>query len=179
MSSSRLLTIALVLAALVAGVYFWSTNLRRPAGGRETQVADAPAGGRTQAEAPLADAPDAPGGLSASGSAVDAPGDPLVPGVSEHPDIPPDQVHIGIKKIGQRIRDAVLVDGRVGDDEVPGVQLAGLSQSQRRWFLQHAVAITCPCGCRQDLLECRRDDASCPTSPGLSDSLLAVARQQR
>jgi hypothetical protein len=101
-----------------------------------------------------------------------------VAGIPEEPDIPPDHAHMGVKKVGERIRAAVLEDGKVGDDEVPGISLAGLTSKQRTWFLDHAVEITCSCGCRQDLLECRRDDAACPTSPGLRDSLLAEARKQ-
>ena len=86
---------------------------------------------------------------------------------------------MGVKKAGERIRAAVLEDGTVGDEEVPGVSLAGLTAKQRSWFLDHAVELTCPCGCKQDLLECRRDDDACPTSPGLRDSLLTEARKQR
>jgi hypothetical protein len=170
MSPARWIAVALVSAAVAAGVFFWSSNLRRPDDGREDQVADAPAGGRTQAEGPAAES-------DAAGIAVDPPGDPLVAGIPESPDIPPDHAHMGIQKVGERIRAAVLEDGSVGDEETPGVVMTGLTQTQRKWYLEHAVAITCPCGCRQDLLECRRDDATCPTSPGLSDSLLAEARK--
>jgi hypothetical protein len=170
MSSARVITIALVVAFAIAGVYFWSANLNRPESGREPQVADAPAGGRTQAEG----FPD-----SAHGSLVDPPGDPLAMGIPEEPDIPSDAAHRGIKKAGERIREAVLEDGTVGDTETPNVNFAGLTQAQRKWYLEHAVEITCTCGCRQDLLECRRDDLACPVSPDLSDSLLAEARKQR
>jgi hypothetical protein len=105
-------------------------------------------------------------------------GDPLVPGTPETPDIPPDSPHAGVRKVGDRIVEAVEKDGTIGDHEVPGIELARLSQAQRRWFLAHAVKITCTCGCRQDLLECRRDDATCPVSPGLVDSLTTVAARQ-
>ncbi len=169
MSPARAIVGVLIVVAAVAGVYFWSTNLQP--GARNAQVADESAGGRTQAEGLPAD--------SVHGTLVNPPGDPLEMGIPEEPDIPPGGPHSGIKKVGERIRDAVLEDGTVGDEEVPGVSLAGLNASQRAWFLDHAVALTCPCGCRQDLLECRRDDISCPTSPGLRDSLLAEAKKQR
>jgi hypothetical protein len=163
---ARGLVLTLVAVALLAGAVYFVRSFRPPASGREENVADAPAGGRTQATPP--------GGAEP----VTAPGDPLVAGVPEAPDIPPGEAHRGLKKIGERIREAVVADGTIGDDEVPGVDLAGLTQPQRRWFVDEAVAFTCHCGCNQDLLECRRDDVSCPISPGLRDSLLAVARSR-
>ncbi|MEO6463889.1 MAG: hypothetical protein ABIP29_12520, partial [Candidatus Eisenbacteria bacterium] len=102
--------------------------------------------------------------------------DPLAMGTPESPDIPPSEAHRGLKKVGERIRDAVLADDTIGDTEAPGVDFAGLTQAQRRFFVDEAIDITCGCGCRQDLLECRRDDLTCPVSPGIRDSLLAVAR---
>ena len=163
---TRRIVLALVGVAALAGVFFFVRNFQRPDDGRAPNVADAPAGGRTQAQ------PDS------AAIAVEAPGDPLLPGVPEAPDIPPNSAHAGIRKIGERIREAVLADGTVGDKEAPGIDFAGLSQEQRRWYLDHALAITCGCGCRQDLLECRRDDVNCPVSPALSDSLLSEARLQ-
>lgn len=163
---ARAFIVALVLATLAAGGVFFARSFRTPDDGREENVAGAPAGGRTQATPP--------GGADP----VAAPGDPLVAGVPEAPDIPPGDAHRGLKKVGERIREAVVADGTIGDDEVPGVNLAGLDQAQRRWFVDEAVAFTCHCGCNQDLLECRRDDLSCPISPGLRDSLLAVARER-
>jgi hypothetical protein len=161
---ARAVIAALVLATLTAGAVYFATSFRSPESGREENVAGDPAGGRTQAVPP--------GGADP----VVAPGDPLIAGVPEAPDIPLGDAHRGLRKIGERIREAVTADGTIGDDEVPGVDLAGLTQAQRRRFLDDAVAFTCHCGCNQDLLECRRDDVSCPISPGLRDSLLAVAR---
>jgi hypothetical protein len=169
-SPARWIALALVLVGLLAGVYFWSRNLETPQTGRMAQVDDAPAGSRTQA--------DLPGGADGKAVAipVNEPGDPLVAGIAEQPDIPHSHAHMGVPSIGERIRDAVEADGTVGDTEVPGINLAGLSQKQRVWFLAEASKLICSCGCGQDLLECRRDDANCPTSPGLVDSLMAVAR---
>jgi hypothetical protein len=168
MNSRRLIVVGLAFAVLAVGAVLFVTSFRAPDEGREANVADAPAGGRTQAT------PVPPGGADP----VEAPGDPLAAGVPEAPDIPPGDAHRGLRKIGERIRDAVTADGTIGDDEVPGVDLAGLTQPQRLAFLDDAVAFTCPCGCNQDLLECRRDDVSCPISPGLRDSLLTVARSR-
>jgi hypothetical protein len=180
MNAPRLIGIALLAGFLLAGGYFFFRNLQSPDAGKAPNVAEAPAGGRTQAD-PGTPEGDGAGGAMAGGAGSLPPvseiSDPLVKGVSEAPDIPPSHAHQGIKLIGERIREAVLADGTVGDHEVPGVDLTGLSQGQRRWFLSEAVGITCPCGCRQDLLECRRDDDSCPTSPGIADSLVAVARR--
>ena len=170
MSTARVIAFGLVLAFAVSGVVVWKQNLNRPGGAGDPQVADAPAGGRTQADAMFD---------STHGTVIQPPGDPLEKGIPESPDIPPDHAHMGVKKAGERIRAAVLEDGTVGDEEVPGVSLAGLTAKQRSWFLDHAVELTCPCGCKQDLLECRRDDDACPTSPGLRDSLLTEARKQR
>jgi hypothetical protein len=160
--NSRAVVVAFVVVALAAGGYLFGRNLKHA--DRSENVADAPAGGRTQAT------PD-------SMTAVTPPGDPLEAGIPETPDIPADSPHSGLKKMGIRIREAVLADGNVGDHETPGIDFTGLSQKQRNWYLTQATDITCSCGCRQDLLECRRDDATCPISPGLSDSLLAEARK--
>ena len=167
--SARPFVAAFVAAVVAAGGFYFVSSFRHPDRGKEANVADAPAGGRTQAQPA---APDSNAPLT-----VTPPGDPLLPGIPESPDIPPDSPHAGIKKTGERIREAVLADGAVGDRETPGVDFTGLTQVQRRWYLSQATAITCSCGCRQDLLECRRDDATCPVSPGISDSLLAVARK--
>jgi hypothetical protein len=173
-STSRVIILGFVLATLVAGGVLFVRSFRPPEGsdGRETNVADAPAGGRTQATEPgdAADAADAPpiGGL------VD---DPLLPGITEAPDIPASAAHRGLKKIGERIRDAVLADGTIGDEEVPGVSFAAsVSQAQRKRFVELAPGVLCGCGCGQDLLECRRDDLACPKSPALRDSLIAAVR---
>lgn len=165
---ARALVPAFVTAVIAAGGFYFFRNLNHPAGGKALNVADAPAGGRTQAQ------PDSAGARSA----VTPPGDPLLPGIPESPDIPADAPHSKIKKAGVRILEAVVADGTVGDHETPGIDFAGLTQSQRNWYLSEAVGITCSCGCRQDLLECRRDDVSCPLSPGMSDSLLAEARKR-
>jgi hypothetical protein len=163
---SRAFIPAFVAAVVAAGGYTYFRSFQHPAGGKADNVAEAPAGGRTQAT------PD-----STMPTTVTAPGDPLLPGIPETPDIPADSPHAKIKKMGQRIREAVLADGTVGDHETPGIDFSGLTQKQRNWYLTQAVGITCSCGCGQDLLECRRDDATCPISPGLSDSLLAEARK--
>lgn len=169
MKRTRMVILAFAFATLGLGVFLWATSLRTPGGpgGREENVADAPAGGRTQATPTVP-----PGGAEP----VTVPDDPLVMGVPESPDVPPDAAHRGLKKIGERIREVVLADGSIGDTEVPGVDFAGLSQGQRRYFVDQAVGVTCGCGCNQDLLECRRDDLTCPISPAIRDSLLAVAR---
>jgi hypothetical protein len=162
-SSRGFIAVFIAVAVLTAGFYFYR-NFEK---GKAPNVATEPVGGRTAAQ------PD-----TSAPIAVSAPGDPLLPGTPEVPDIPPDAAHSKIKKAGQRIREAVLADGTVGDHETPGIDFTGLSQKQRNWYLNEAIAITCSCGCRQDLLECRRDDATCPISPGLSDSLLAEARKR-
>ena len=151
----------LIAAFLAMAGWIFGRSLKPAA---NPSVASEPAGGRTQA-------------TSDSVIAVVPPGDPLQPGIPEQPDIPPDATHASFKKAGERIREAVTKDGEVGDHEVPGIDFTGLNQRQRYWYLNEATGITCSCGCRQDLLECRRDDATCPVSPGLSDSLLAEARK--
>ena len=163
MDRRRIVILALVAVAIAAGATLFMSNFRTPDQGREANVGDQAAGGRTQAT---------PGGAPP----INDLGDPLVAGTPEAPDIPPGDAHRGLRKIGERIRDAVTFDGTIGNTEVPGVDLTGLTQAQRKVFLDDAVAFTCPCGCNQDLLECRRDDLTCPISPGLRDSLLAVAR---
>ncbi|MGH7725521.1 MAG: hypothetical protein ACREOU_08830 [Candidatus Eiseniibacteriota bacterium] len=168
---TRVVVLALVAGAIVAAAFAFSRSYRKPDSGREANVADAPAGGRTQAQ-------ESPADSGAGAIAVEEIRDPLVAGIPEAPDIPPSDAHKGLKKMGVRIREAVLADGTVGDDEAPGIAFTGLTQAQRRWFLDRAVDITCGCGCNQDLLECRRDDVMCPRSPVIRDSLLAEARKR-
>jgi hypothetical protein len=166
--TARQVATGFVVVVLAAGAFYFFRNLEHPDAGKAANVAEEPAGGRTQAQEPSSEAPPL----------ATTPGDPLQPGISEQPDIPADSPHSGIKKMGERIKDAVLADGIAGDHETPGVDFTGLSQAQRRFFLEHATKINCGCGCGQDLLECRRDDATCPISPGIADSLLAVAKRQ-
>ncbi len=179
---TRAVVLALLVGAVVAGALAFARNFRKPDGGRETNVAEAPAGGRTQADGSDEIPGDGTAGADSTAAAdaivVDEIGDPLVAGIPEAPDIPASDAHRALKKIGVRIRETVLADGTVGDDEVPGVAFAGLTQDGRRWFLDRAVEITCGCGCNQDLLECRRDDVACPRSPVLADSLLAEAKKR-
>ena len=166
---ARRIVLVLAVGVLAAGGVYFARSLRAP--GREANIADAPAGGRTQATLPPVD--------SAAAPALDAvPNDPLLPGVSEAPDVPASAAHRGLKKVGERIRDAVLADGAIDDLEVPGVDLTGLTAKQKRWFVDAAVGVECGCSCGQDLLECRRDDLTCPTSPGIRDSVLALARKR-
>lgn len=174
-NTTRLVVLGLVVVTVAAGIFYFRGSFRPPEGmdGREQNVAPEAAGGRTQAM------PDDSihAGLVAGDIPVDEPVDPLLPGITEAPDIPRTAAHRGIKLMGERIRDAVVADGTIGDTEVPGIDLAGLSQGQRRWFVDEAMHIMCGCGCDQDLLECRRDDLTCPTSPAIRDSLLAVAKR--
>jgi hypothetical protein len=157
-SRARLAALTLVGLALVAGGVLFARSLTRPQGTADN-VAEAPAGGRTQADPRTTDTVDV-----------------LVPGIPEAPDVPPDEMHAGVGKVGARIRAAVMADGEIGDLEVPGLDLTGVAQAERKWVLDQAVAHICPCGCGQDYLECRRDDVSCPISPGFVDSLIQVAR---
>jgi hypothetical protein len=167
MNRTRLVILAFVCLTLGLGLVLFAQSLRSPDDGREANVAEAPAGGRTQATPDSSQAPPI----------EDLNADPLVPGITEAPDIPASAAHRGLKKIGERIRDAVLADGTIGDEEVPGVTFdASFTQAQRRRFVEAGPDILCGCGCGQDLLECRRDDVSCPTSPALRDSLMAAVR---
>jgi hypothetical protein len=118
---------ALIGIAIGAGVFYAVRSYRAPSGGKAENVAPAPAGGRTQAQpadtALAADPHGAHGDSSRAAPPIQALGDPLLPGIPETPDVPPDQLHKGLKKIGERIVDAVEKDGTVGDHEVPGVDL--------------------------------------------------------
>ncbi len=175
---ARTLGLAIVGIALGAGGWFLVHAMQAPRGGKAENVAVAPAGGRTQAQPVGSDTSAAPDTTAMPPALAQAPGDPLLPGLPETPDIPPDSPHSHLKKVGDRIIEAVEKDGVIGDHEVPGIDLTRLTQPQRRWFVSHAAKITCTCGCRQDLLECRRDDATCPISPRLVDSLTVVAAKQ-
>jgi hypothetical protein len=108
-STARTLGLVLVGIALGAGVFYMVRSFQKPAAGRAENVATAPAGGRTQARPSGMDAGDA-GDTTAAAPAIAPLGDPLQPGTPDKPDIPPDSPHAGVKKVGDRIIEAVLAD---------------------------------------------------------------------
>ena len=65
------------------------------------------------------------------------------------------------------------------DPNVPGVDLSGLSGTDVRRLIQILRSEPCPCGCGMNLLQCRREDPDCPTSPGLARSVASALRAGR
>src|SRR5205085_12010737 len=57
--------------------------------------------------------------------------------------------------------------------DLPGVDLAGLSRSQRFTILHRAAAEPCTCGCKETIAECRHSDMNCDTSLVLARKIRA------
>ena len=56
--------------------------------------------------------------------------------------------------------------------EIPGVDLSGLSVSQKEVALQRLNTDNCPCGCGLTLAQCRINDAACDVSLPLAKEVV-------
>jgi thiol-disulfide isomerase/thioredoxin len=57
--------------------------------------------------------------------------------------------------------------------ELPDVDFTGLTADQRTAALKQLNSITCTCGCKLTLAQCRINDTSCPISKGLAAKIVA------
>ena len=57
--------------------------------------------------------------------------------------------------------------------ELPDVDFTGLTPDQRTAALKQLNSITCTCGCKLTLAQCRINDTSCPISKGLAAKIVA------
>ena len=57
--------------------------------------------------------------------------------------------------------------------ELPDVDFTGLTPDQRTAALKQLNSITCTCGCKLTLAQCRINDTSCPISKGLAARIVA------
>lgn len=64
-------------------------------------------------------------------------------------------------------------------DEVRNVELAGLDEKQREWFIRFANARQCTCGCGFTLATCRESDMTCDVSTSGLDALVDSIRAGR
>lgn len=64
-------------------------------------------------------------------------------------------------------------------DEVRGVELAGLDRAQRELFVRFANAGMCTCGCGYTLAGCKASDMSCEVSGARLEALLDSIRAGR
>lgn len=53
---------------------------------------------------------------------------------------------------------------RLESDELPGIDLTGLTAAQRDTLLSRAAHERCPCPCGFTLFDCRHKDLTCPLS---------------
>jgi len=57
--------------------------------------------------------------------------------------------------------------------KIPGIDLAALTESQRKSVLNALIAEDCTCGCGLTLAECRLDDPTCPVSLPAAKAVVA------
>jgi thiol-disulfide isomerase/thioredoxin len=57
--------------------------------------------------------------------------------------------------------------------ELPDVDFTGLTADQRTAALKQLNSITCTCGCKLTIAQCRINDTSCPISKGLAAKIVA------
>lgn len=65
------------------------------------------------------------------------------------------------------------------NSEVPGVDISGLSASELATFKKQLQGQSCTCGCKLNLLRCRREDRSCGVSRKLAREELAKFSKTR
>lgn len=57
-------------------------------------------------------------------------------------------------------------------DSLPGIELAGLSQTQREKLIDRCNRESCPCGCHLTIAQCRNVDSRCRTSVKIAELLI-------
>ena len=62
--------------------------------------------------------------------------------------------------------------------DLPGVDLAGLSDRQKFTLLHRAAAERCTCGCKESIARCRHGDEDCKTGLRLARELYSAVAHQ-
>jgi thiol-disulfide isomerase/thioredoxin len=57
-------------------------------------------------------------------------------------------------------------------NNIPGIDLASLSEAQRKAVVQALIAEQCTCGCMLTVAECRLEDPTCPVSLPLAQNIV-------
>ncbi len=72
----------------------------------------------------------------------------------------------GFKQVGPMVSNDKIELGNPAEinSEVPGVDLTGLTATQKAAFEKHLEGIPCTCGCNFNLLKCRQVDRACGVS---------------
>jgi thiol-disulfide isomerase/thioredoxin len=68
--------------------------------------------------------------------------------------------------------DKVRLENAAQAKNIPGVDLANLSDAQRTAVVQALIAEDCTCGCTLTVAECRLDDPTCPISLPLAKDIV-------
>jgi thiol-disulfide isomerase/thioredoxin len=68
--------------------------------------------------------------------------------------------------------DKVRLENAAQAKNIPGVELASLSDAQRTAVVQALIAEDCTCGCTLSVAECRLDDPTCPVSLPLAKDIV-------
>ncbi|MDP7049135.1 MAG: hypothetical protein QF721_06765 [Verrucomicrobiota bacterium] len=56
--------------------------------------------------------------------------------------------------------------------DLPGIDLSGLTASEKNAVLMQARREKCPCGCKLTIAVCRNEDSSCKTSVGIAEKIV-------
>ena len=67
--------------------------------------------------------------------------------------------------------------GLVPAESMQGVDWSGLTPEQKTLAVSILNDSSCTCGCGMKLAVCRRDDPTCPKSPGLAKQVVDLVRQ--
>ena len=72
----------------------------------------------------------------------------------------------------------ILKTNRGTITEIPGLDLASLSEAQRAIAIKRLNEEDCTCGCGQTVAECITSDPSCETSPKLGKKIVAEVKKK-
>ena len=70
----------------------------------------------------------------------------------------------------------IFLKNAANAQELPGVDLAGLTPEQKKIALRRMNAESCDCGCRFTLAQCRINDTTCPISKKLANEVVKQVR---
>lgn len=69
-----------------------------------------------------------------------------------------------------------VLSGPVKPEEMKGVDWTGLTEAQKQVAMDVMLQERCGCSCGMTIAVCRRDDPTCPSSPGLAAKVIEQAK---
>jgi thiol-disulfide isomerase/thioredoxin len=70
----------------------------------------------------------------------------------------------------------IFLKNAINAKELPGVDFAGLTESQKRAALKRLNSQMCTCGCKLTIAQCRISDSDCTTSKELAEKIVHEIR---